>query len=269
VFGSPFVILFIPLTVIIVLERFREVYTAWEPSGGYIFGEFGTTIGNIGVSFYIIVLSTLLATTLLFLCRDFDEGVHKVRLALPLSRKGYILGKLSTLIIMSFLVCFAFVGGTFVLIPLRNPTIGFQPVTLIWIPFFAYGIVSFTLSCLSLLLALTLKNSRYTVIAWLGSIASWFFISVDLEARFLPYTQEFLDLPHAQETFDAYLSIFVPERVIEFLFIRPIAPDWILEDRLLFLHDTILDLGISMGFHFLLALGCIVASSIIFMRRDL
>ncbi|MFW9856916.1 MAG: ABC transporter permease subunit [Candidatus Thorarchaeota archaeon] len=269
VFGSPFVILFIPLTVTIILERFREVYTAWEPSGGYVFGEFGTTIGNIGVSFYIIVLSIILTITLLFLCRDFDEGVHKVRLALPLSRKGYILGKLSVLILVSFLICVAFVGGTFVLVPLRNPTIGFQPIDLLWIPFFAYGIVSFTLSCLSLLLALILKNSRYTVISWLGFIASWFFVSADLESRFFPYTQEFLDLPHAQETFDSYLSIFVPERVIEYFFIRPIAPDWILEDKLLFLHDAILDLGISIGFHFLLALGCIIVGSIVFMRRDL
>lgn len=269
VFGSPFIIGFLPMLVIIVIERFREVFQAWGPEGGYIFGEFGTTIVSQGVILYVFELSVGLTFSFLFLFREFDEGIHKLRIALPFSRKTYMFSKLFVLLISSLLICGAFVGGTFLIIPLRNPTIGFQPISLIWVPFLAYGTLSFVFLCVGLFLALILKNSRYTVMTWLGIIITWLYLSADLQKGFYPYTTSFLELSHQQETINSFFSIFSPERVIEFFLLRPLAPDWILENRLLFLRDNLIDPIIIIILHLLFAFGCILISFIIFRRRDL
>jgi len=269
VFGSPFIIGFLPMLVIIVIERFREVFQAWGSEGGYIFGEFGTTIVSQGVILYVFELSLGLIFSFLFLFREFDEGIHKLRMALPFSRKAYMFSKLTVLLISSLLICGAFVGGTFLFIPLRNPTIGFQPISLIWVPFLAYGTLSFVFLCIGLFLALILKNSRYTVMTWLGIIITWLYLSADLQKGFYPYTTSYLELLHQQETINSFFSIFSPERVIEFFLLRPLAPDWILEDRLLFLRDSLIDPIIIIILHLLFAFGCILISFFIFRRRDL
>jgi len=269
VFSSPFIIGFLPMLAIIIIERFREVFHAWEPSGGYLFGEFGTTIVSQGVILYIFELSVGFIFSFLFLFREFDEGIHKVRIALPFSRKTYLFSKLSVLLISSLLICGAFVGGTFLIIPLRNPTIGFQPISLIWVPFLAYGTLSFVLLCIGFFLVLVLKNSRYTIMTWLGIIIAWLYLSADLQKGFHPYTTSYLELLHQQETINSFFSIFSPERVIEFFLLRPLAPDWFLDDRLLFLHDNLIDPLIIIILHLLFAFGCILISLIIFRRRDL
>ncbi|PWI46259.1 hypothetical protein CEE45_17750 [Candidatus Heimdallarchaeota archaeon B3_Heim] len=269
VFSSPFIIGFLPIVAMIILERFREVYKAWGPKGGYIFGEFGTTIVTHGITLFVFELSVVLVFSFLFLFREFDEDLHKIRLALPFSRKGYLFGKLCILTISAMFICVAFVGGTFIIIPLRNPTIGFQPITLIWVPFFAYGILSFVLLCAGFFLALILKSSRYTVMAWLGFIVTWFYLSTDLQRGFYPYTTNYLELLHQQETINSFFSIFFPERVIEFFLIRPLAPDWVLKDKLLFLYDTLIDPLIIIILQLLFALCSILTSFIIFRRRDL
>lgn len=268
VFGSPFIIGFLPFVAFILLERFREVFRAWGPSGGYSFGEFGTTVKAQGVGIFIIDLSLVIVFTLLFLFREQDEGLHRVRLALPFRRKGYALAKFVVVMVPTLVLCISFVGGTFILIPLRNPAIGFQPLSRLWAPFLAYGVLTFALSALGFCLALILKNSRHATLLWVGIFAAWFYASLDLQGGILQYTEHYAADPHLQETFNSHLSLFSAERVIEYFLLKPLTPSWGIE-KLLYLHDTLINPLIVLGFNLIVSVVCTIAAFIIFRRRDL
>ncbi|MFX1284577.1 MAG: ABC transporter permease subunit [Promethearchaeota archaeon] len=268
VIGSPFIIGFIPFVAFILLERLQEVFRAWEPSGGYRFGEFGTTTRVQGIGIYIIDLSLVLVFALLFLFREQDEDLHRVQLALPFRRTGYIMAKFFVVMILSFVLCISFVGGTFFLVPVRNPAIGFQPLWYIWAPFLAYISFTFALTSLGFCLAIILKNSRHAIFFWVGIFVIWFYASLDLQGGILPYTEHYAREPHLQETFNSHFSLLSAERIIEYFLLRPQTPTWAMND-LLYFHDTIINPLIALGFMLLVTVVCSIVAFVIFRRRDL
>ncbi|MHA2246166.1 MAG: ABC transporter permease subunit [Candidatus Hodarchaeales archaeon] len=268
VFRSPFIIGFMPFVAFILLERFREVFRAWGPSGGYRFGEFGTTVRVQGIGIFIIDLSLVLVFALLFLFREQDEGLHRVQLALPFRRTGYTMVKFIVVMILSLVLCISFVGGTFILVPVRNPAIGFQSFSRIWAPFLAYGILTFALASLGFCLALILKNSRHATLFWVGIFAVWFYASLDLQGGIIPYTEQFAESKHLQETLNSHLSLLSAERVIEYFLLRPLTPTRAMKD-LLYSHDTLINPLIALGFHLLVTVVCTIVAFVIFRRRDL
>ncbi|MFX0063785.1 MAG: hypothetical protein ACFFC7_16560 [Candidatus Hermodarchaeota archaeon] len=268
VFDSPIGVIYLPFLFLILIDRFLEVYRFWGITGSTHFSDYGSTVRAYGMSNFLFALFLLLFIVLFFLFREQDEGFHRVKVALPFRRNWYVCMKFVFVSIFALPLCLAFVGGTFILIPLRNPTIGFEPISSIFVLFLGYAVLTLTLSILAISLTLILSKTRFGILCFGGAYLLWSTYSTNIQANINPYSWE--NALHLQDTLFSYLSLFSLERVIEYFVLRPQTPKNVnLDIFLLYRYDTLLNILIPMGFYLLVMITCILVALKIFRRKNL
>lgn len=261
-FKGPFLFIYLFLIAVMFQDTYNSVYNFWGPMGKYFFQEFGPSISSNGILKYTSYLFIILTILLLFLFREIDENIFEIHITLPRERKWYIITKYLTFLFPILIFWLIFIITTFIIIPFRNPTIGFYPFSQVLIVSLAYLFLTLFLFSIPLLFIIISMNSRVATSIWVLLYLFWYSWSESY------LNQIIYNSPKLSKSVESNLILTSLDRIFEFLIKRPAFPD-LSSGYFIYIYDSLFNTIFILTVYLIFSLLIFFIMIFIFERRDL